>query len=91
MGSIMQNCQKHCSATKRDVASLRQQIAEAKQSNDPAKMRAALDPAEKPLAQMDQHMDRCMRMMKKMDMHHGMGMGSSETKTPDKSKQPRQQ
>jgi hypothetical protein len=89
MGGMMQNCEKHCSATKRDIATLRQQIAEAKQSNDPAKMRAALDAAEKPLSEMNQHMDRCMGMMKMMDKHHGMGMESAEPKSPDKSSEPK--
>jgi hypothetical protein len=46
---------------------------EAKESNDPAKMRAALDQAQKPLADMKQHMTMCMNMMGMMQNMHGMG------------------
>jgi YHS domain-containing protein len=41
-------------------------------------MRAALDQAQKPLAEMKQHMSMCMNMMGMMQKMHGMGgmMGS---------------
>ena len=49
-------------------------IDEAKQSNDPAQMRAALEEAQKPLAGMKDHMRMCQHMMSMMqNMHGGMG------------------
>jgi hypothetical protein len=53
---------------------LKATIAEAKRSNDPAKMRAALDDAERSVDSMNSHMDRCMAMMNRMQNMQGKGM-----------------
>ena len=45
-------------------------IDDVKASNDPAKMRAALDQVQKPLADMKGHMNGCMSMMSMMEKMH---------------------
>lgn len=45
----------------------------AKQSNDPAKMRAALDQGQKQLGEMKEHMTMCGNMMSMMEKMQGMG------------------
>jgi len=45
-------------------------------ANDPAQMRAALDQAQKPLAEMKDHTTMCMNMMSMMQNMHG-SMSSS--------------
>jgi len=52
-------------------------IEAAKLSNDPEKMRAALDDAEKALKPMNEHMKKCMGMMQNMHGKGGM-MGSQQ-------------
>lgn len=66
MQNMMQECQKHCEATTNIIDSLNKEIDAAKRSNDPTKMRAALDKVQKPLAEMKDHMNMCMNMMKMM-------------------------
>ena len=56
IADMMKQCREHCQATSRSVDTTLATIKEAKQSNDPAKMRAALDQIEKPLAEMKDHM-----------------------------------
>ena len=79
MGKMMQSC--HGSMQKMQQANdqARQAIAAAKQSNDPAKMRAALDQAEKALTDMSDHMSTCRGMMSTMQNMHGMGMMGGRT------------
>ena len=67
---MMKNCQEHCQATSRTIDQLARTIDEAKASNDPAKMRAALDQVQKPLADMKGHMNGCMSMMSMMEKMH---------------------
>jgi hypothetical protein len=55
---------------------LKTEIETAKGSNDPTKMRAALDKAEQALTTMDTHMSNCMGVMHGM---HMMGGQNSET------------
>ena len=74
MGGMMQGCQEHCQKTSASIDRTLQTIEEAKQSNDPARMRAALDQVHKPLAEMKEHMGMCMNMMSMMQKMHG-GMG----------------
>ena len=53
-------------AMQQSNAQTKQEIEAAKQSNDPAKMRAALDEAGKALASMNDHMNSRMSMMNMM-------------------------
>ena len=49
----------------------------ARESNDPAKMRAAMEQAEKSFTEMKEHMSGCSKMMSMMEgMHHGTAQGS---------------
>jgi hypothetical protein len=74
MDDMMRGCRTHCQATTTSIDQLMKQMDEAKQSNDPAQMRAALDEAQKPLTEMKDHMTMCMNMMGMMEgMHGGMG------------------
>jgi uncharacterized protein YlxW (UPF0749 family) len=52
MGDMMAACREHCQATSNSIDQLSKTIDEAKRSNDPAKMRAALESLQKPLADM---------------------------------------
>ena len=75
MMPMMQQCRQHCQETQQSGERLSKVIAEAKQSNDPAKMRAALEQVEKQQSEMRQHMSMCMRSMGNMEKMHGnMGM-----------------
>jgi imidazolonepropionase-like amidohydrolase len=84
MNQMMQGCHKHMQSMIKSNAQTTKDIEAAKQSNDPAKMRAALDEAEKALSPMNEHMQGCMRMMKMMQNMHGkggmMGMQNNEQK-----------
>jgi hypothetical protein len=71
MDDMMKGCREHCEQTSASIDELMKTMDEAKQSNDPAKMRAALDQAQKPLADMKQHMNMCMNMMGMMQKMHG--------------------
>jgi plastocyanin len=66
MQDMMTNCKEHCQKTTASIDQLLARIDEAKKSNDPAQMRSALDGAQKPLAEMKQHMNMCMSMMSVM-------------------------
>ena len=77
MESMMQGCHKHMDAMMASNAQITKDIELAKQSNDPAKMRAALDEAEKALSPTNKHAMGCMNMMKNMHGNSGrMGSGS---------------
>jgi hypothetical protein len=69
MADMMKNCREHCQATSASVDKTLATIKEARQSNDPAEMRAALDQIEKPLTDMTDHMGMCVKMMDMMKMH----------------------
>lgn len=74
MGNMMKGCREHCEATTKSIDQMTKTMAEARQSNDPAKMRAALDQAQKPLGEMQEHMKMCMNMMTMMqNMQQMMG------------------
>lgn len=75
MMQMMQQCRQHCQETQQSGERLSKVIAEAKQSNDPGRMRAALEQVEKHQSEMRQHMSMCMRSMGNMEKMHGnMGM-----------------
>ena len=75
--NMMNECRQHCQRTRESAANLQKTLEDAKQSNDPAKMRNAIEQAQKPLAEMQNHMNMCMNMM---GMHGkgGMMQGSPE-------------
>ncbi len=85
MDNMMQECRKHCQRTRGSIANLQKTLEEARQSNDPAKMRNAIEQAEKPLADMQNHMDMCMNMMNMMGMH-GMGRGMMQGSAGEQKK-----
>lgn len=76
MGDMMSGCREHCQATMKSMEQLQETMDDAKASNDPEKMRAALDQAKKPIADMNEHMGMCMSMMSMMQKMHGGGMGN---------------
>lgn len=71
MDGMMKGCREHCQQTSASIDRMMKTMDEAKQSNDPEKMRAALDHAQQPLADMQQHMKMCMKMMDMMQKMHG--------------------
>jgi hypothetical protein len=73
MEDMMNGCREHCETAMKSTDALAKTIADAKASDDPAKMRAALEQAERPLADMRQHMNMCMNMMTMMQKMHGGG------------------
>ena len=73
MDGMMKQCREHCEAAMKSTDGLAKTIADARASNDPARMRAALEQAEKPLADMRQHMSMCMNMMAMMQKMQGGG------------------
>jgi mevalonate kinase len=76
---MMQNCQTNMQSLTQTNDRAMKDIETAKQSNDPAKMRGALDEAEKALKAMNDHMNTCMSMMNKMKSMRGM-MGGEQSK-----------
>lgn len=78
MADMMKGCQEHCQTAMKSTDALAKTMADARASNDPAKMRAALEQAEKPLADMRQHMKMCMHMMTMMQKMHGMMGGQQQ-------------
>jgi hypothetical protein len=76
MGDMMKQCRAHYQETANSIDEMTRMMHEARQSNDPARMRAALDQAKKPLEEMKEHMARCMNMMNMMQNMSG-GMGST--------------
>ena len=71
MDDMMKECRAHCQATMNSTEQLMTKMDEAKQSNDPAQMRTALDEAQKPLTEMKDHMGKCMNMMNMMQKMRG--------------------
>lgn len=81
---MMENCHNDMQKIMAENSQAKKQIEEAKASNDPAKMRAALDQAEKSLDAMDSHMKKCREMMGNMQGKHGMM--PDQQKSPETSK-----
>lgn len=81
MDDIMKDCMKHHQAGMKSMDQMSKMMEGAKQSNDLARMRTALDQAQKQLAEMKEHMSKCsgmMNMMEKMDGMGGMMKGKSK-------------
>ena len=70
---MMKGCLEHCELSMKAMDALARTIADAKASKDQAKMRAALEQAEKPLADVRQHMTMCTNMMSMMQKMHDGG------------------
>jgi|GEM_PF-1817156 hypothetical protein len=80
MNQMMQDCHKNMQSMQKTNEKARQEIATAKQSNDPTKMRAALDEADKALAGVSDHMQKCQGMMQHMQGMSGMMSGQHKEK-----------
>src|SRR6266850_2890319 len=79
MDGMMKECSEQHQAVTKSLDQTSKTLEEAKQSNDPAKMRAAIDQAQKQLADMKDHMTMCGNMMNMMQkMQGGMMKGSSK-------------
>jgi hypothetical protein len=61
LDSMMASCREYREQTSASFDKLMKIAGEAGRSNDPAKMRPALDEAQKPLAEMKQHMSMCTK------------------------------
>src|SRR5687767_10922043 len=59
MDGMMKECSEHHQAMTKSVDGMSKTLEGAKQSNDPAKMRAAIDQAQKQLGEMKEHMAMC--------------------------------
>lgn len=88
---MMQDCHKNMQSMMEANTHTTKDIDAAKQSNDPAKLRAALDEAEKALSGMNDHMKMCMDMMSMMQNMNGMGgMMSNQQQTQKPATPPKQ-
>ena len=77
MDGMMKECSEHHQAVTKSLDQTSKTLEGAKQSNDPDKMRAAIDEAQKQLADMKDHMTKCGNMMNMMQkMQGGMMKGS---------------
>jgi hypothetical protein len=81
---MMNACHKHSSEAMAALDKLEKTIAEGRESNDPAKMKAALDTAQKQLAEAKHHMNMCPMMssghMQDGGMDHMNGMSGESDK-----------
>jgi hypothetical protein len=71
MDGMMKECNEHHQGMTKNMDEVSKALEGAKQSNDPAKMRAAIDQAQKQLADMKEHMSKCGNMMKMMQKMQG--------------------
>jgi hypothetical protein len=78
MEGMMKECSEHHQAVTKSLDQTSKTLEGAKQSNDPDKMRAAIDQAQKQLADMKDHMTMCGNMMNMMQKMQGMMKGSSK-------------
>jgi mevalonate kinase len=73
MDEMMKECREHHQSTMKSIDQMTKMMEAAKQSNDPVKMRAALDQGQKQLSEMKEHMSMCGNMMSIMEKMQGMG------------------
>ena len=80
MDDLMKDCMEHHQTGMKSIDQMSKTLEGAKQSNDPGKMRTAIDQAQKQLADMKEHMSKCNKMMgmEKMDGMGGMMKGKSK-------------
>ncbi len=96
MDQMMQSCRKTMKPMMQKNTQAKKDIEAAKASNDPTKMRAALDEAENAIEGMNTHMNTCMSMMEMMQNMHGTkgsgmmgsGMMGGQQKQNDKPDTP---
>jgi len=69
----MKDCMQHQQAAMKSIDQMNTTMEAAKQSNDPAMMRAAIDQAQKQLMEMKERMTTCRNMMGMMEKMQGMG------------------
>ena len=72
MDDMMKQCREHCTAASKQMDDTMKKMNDAGSSNDPAKMRTALEEAHKPMMDMKSHMDECVHMMNMMQNMSGM-------------------
>jgi hypothetical protein len=81
MEGMMKECREHHQAMTKNMDQMSKTLEGAKQSNDPAKMRAGIDQAQKHLSEMKEHMAKCSNMMSMMEKMEGMkGMMKDKSK-----------
>ncbi|MBA3767845.1 MAG: hypothetical protein H0W99_12835 [Acidobacteria bacterium] len=80
MDDMMKGCKEHCQKTMTSIDQTTTTMAQARQSNDPAQMRSALEQGEKSLTEMKDHMSMCMNMMGNMNMDGMMNKTKRTTK-----------
>jgi hypothetical protein len=81
MDGMMKECNEHHQAMTKNMDQMSKTLEGAKQSNDPTKMRAAIDQAQKHLTEMKEHMTKCGNMMGMMEKMEGMkGMMKDKSK-----------
>ena len=73
MDEMMKDCKEHHQAAMKSIDQMTKMMDGAKQSNDPAQMRATLDQSQKQLGEMKEHMSMCSKMMNMMEKMQGMG------------------
>lgn len=84
---MMKQCQEHHQAMRAALETALATTRDARQSNDAARMRAALEQVETSLAGMQQRMSTCTTMMSNMSNMMGMrgrGMGPQPETTPER-------
>ena len=77
---MMQSCQKNMKTMMQSNEQLKKTIADARASNDPAKMQSALSEAEKYVDSKNERMKTCMNMMQNMQGMGGMMSGPENQK-----------
>jgi hypothetical protein len=75
MMNMMQECRQHQREAISAIDGVSAMLEEAKQASDPPQMRAALNQAQQPLAEVKDRMVMCTNVMEMMQSMHG-GMGS---------------
>lgn len=73
MDQMMKDCNEHHQSVMESIDQMTKMMDSAKQSNDPGKMRAAMDQSQKQLAELKEHMTMCGNMMSMMEKMQGMG------------------
>lgn len=79
---MMHECMGHCQAMSGSMKKLKTTVEQARKSNDPAKMRAALDQVQTHMSGMDEQMNGCMQMMDR-DGRGAMGHGDMDHERVD--------
>ncbi|HEX2229431.1 MAG TPA: hypothetical protein VHM64_20030 [Candidatus Binatia bacterium] len=73
MDKMMKDCMQHHQTAVKSIDQMSNMMESAKQSNDPANLRATIDQSQNQLAEMKEHMAMCGKMMSMMHNMQGMG------------------